>query len=118
MGMNNMNENDRIDMLYERLMPIITKVEKDYSYLNISKSEYRELVKLAINDSAKDINKIDIKKFDKYFEDNLKNRVIEFINGDSKRFNGVFKEFLKKIASRDMSYSTALDKMRKVVKFF
>lgn len=33
MGMNNMNENDRIDMLYERLMPIITKVEKDYSYL-------------------------------------------------------------------------------------
>ena len=118
MGMNNMNENDRIDMLYERLMPIITKVEKDYSYLNISKSEYRELVKLAINDSAKDINKIDIKKFDKYFEDNLKNRVIEFINGDSKRFNGVFKEFLKKIANRDMSYSTALDKMRKVVKFF
>lgn len=118
MGMNNMNENDRIDMLYERLMPIITKVEKDYSYLNISKSEYRELVKLAINDSAKDINKIDIKKFDKYFEDNLKNRVIEFINGDSKRFNGVFKDFLKKIASRDMSYSTALDKMRKVVKFF
>lgn len=118
MGMNNMNENDRIDMLYERLMPIITKVEKDYSYLNISKSEYRELVKLAINDSAKDINKIDIKKFDKYFEDNLKNRVIEFINGDSKKFNGVFKEFLKKIASRDMSYSTALDKMRKVVKFF
>lgn len=118
MGMNNMNENDRIDMLYERLMPIITKVEKDYSYLNISKSEYRELVKLAINDSAKDINKIDIKKFDKYFEDNLKNRVIEFINGDSKKFNEVFKEFLKKIASRDMSYSTALDKMRKVVKFF
>lgn len=118
MGMNNMNENDRIDMLYERLMPIITKVEKDYSYLNISKSEYRELVKLAINDSAKDINKIDIKNFDKYFEDNLKNRVIEFINGDSKRFNGVFKEFLKKIASKDMSYSTALDKMRKVVKFF
>lgn len=118
MGMNNMNENDRIDMLYERLMPIITKVEKDYSYLNISKSEYRELVKLAINDSAKDINKIDIKKFDKYFEDNLKNRVVEFINGDSKKFNEVFKEFLKKIASRDMSYSTALDKMRKVVKFF
>ena len=118
MGIDNMNKDNRIDMLYQKLMPIIVKVENDYSYLNISKSEYRELVKLAINDSAKDIDSVNINEFDEYFEENLKNRVIEFIKSDINRFSEIFRTYLEKIIDKDMSYSTVVNKMRKIAKFF
>ena len=59
--------------------------------------EYVEANEMSLSDFPVDED-LDIVELNKYFEDNLKNRVIEFINGDSKKFNGVFKEFLKKIA--------------------
>lgn len=118
MGMITMEKNNSIDMLYQRLMPVITKVEKEYDYLKIGKREYRELVKLAINDSAKDVNKIKIDKFDQYFEDNLKNRVKEFIREDKDRFEEIFKNYLKNINSDDMSYDAILVRMRRIVKLF
>lgn len=89
------NNNENIKKLYDMLEPITEKVYLEYSYAKIDKTEYKRIVKATVMAISKDIDRLDMKKFNIFFEGRLKEYINKYIKTNKSVFKQVFNNYLE-----------------------
>ena len=112
------NNNENIKKLYDMLEPITEKVYLEYSYAKIDKTEYKRIVKATIMAISKDIDRLDMKKFNVFFEGRLKEYINKYIKTNKSIFKQVFNNYLEFIDTECLSYNDALKQLKMISEFF
>ena len=112
------NNNENIKKLYDMLEPITEKVYLEYSYAKIDKTEYKRIVKATVMAISKDIDRLDMKKFNVFFEGRLKEYINKYIKTNKSVFKQVFNNYLEFIDTECLTYNDALKQLKMISEFF
>lgn len=104
---------------FNREKHIIDEIYKKYSYTNIDKQEYKEIVYLAICDALNNKRKMSPQEEEEYFKSSLQMFVTDYINKlmqDEDKFLTITTNYFKEnILNSDIS---TFDKIKKIKDFF
>lgn len=108
-----------IDDIYNILSPLINKIYKKFSFINIPKEEYDLIVRNSIlesisaYDGSGDYKKYILRRISK----NILTKIQEDINDPSKAFN-IINGYINQEFSKNIDYDNAISSFNKLESFF